>query len=77
MVIGDSTLQNQAMLLTVHQGELKADPLVGVGTSDMLLDEGNMLYWRTRIRQAFESDGLKIKTFKFDRPQQMIIDAHY
>ena len=36
--VGDVLRQNQALILTLHKGELKERPMVGVGLSDMLLD---------------------------------------
>ena len=38
LTLGDTLLQNQAVILAMHQGELKERPMVGVGISDMLLD---------------------------------------
>lgn len=77
VVIGDVVNQNQAQLLTIHPGEIKPDPLIGVGISDMVLDNGNMLHWRTKVRQAFEADGMKIKTLQFDTVEELYIDAKY
>ena len=36
--LGDTLRQNQALILVLHQGELKERPEVGVGIEDMLLD---------------------------------------
>lgn len=53
---GDVLKQNQALILTLHKGELKERPMVGVGLSDMLLDNDPM-YWRSTIRDQLELDG--------------------
>ena len=36
MAVGDTLRQNQALLLTLHKGELKERPSAGVGLSDIL-----------------------------------------
>ena len=53
---GDILRQNQALILTLHHGELKENPSVGVGISDMLLDNAP-IYWRTLIKEQMEMDG--------------------
>ena len=44
----------------LHQGELKERPAVGVGISDMLLDNDPIL-WRTMIREQLEMDGQNVQ----------------
>ncbi len=56
MAVGDTLRQNQALLLTLHKGELKERPSAGVGLSDMLLDN-DPIYWRTEIKEQLEMDG--------------------
>ena len=60
-VLGDVLHQNQAILLSMHQGDLKEDPSRGVGISDMLLDN-DPLFWRTRIREQLEMDGQTVES---------------
>lgn len=57
MVIGDVLEQNQAIILNMHKGELKENPYMGAGVSDMLLDyhrwpgeqrSGNSWRWTAR-----------------------------
>lgn len=55
-VIGDILSQNQALILQTHKGEWKEDPSIGVGISDMLLDE-NLELWKREIREQMELDG--------------------
>jgi hypothetical protein len=56
LALGDVLEQNQALILMLHRGELKERPAVGVGISDMLLDN-DPIYWRTQIREQLEMDG--------------------
>ena len=57
--LGDTLRQNQALILVLHQGELKERPEVGVGIEDMLLDN-DVLYWRSRIREQLELDNQNV-----------------
>lgn len=59
LVVGDILYQNQALILSLHPGELKDNPAVGCGISDMLLDN-NPLYWRLKIREQLEMDGQRV-----------------
>ncbi|MDR2886437.1 MAG: hypothetical protein LBV26_00280 [Bacteroidales bacterium] len=76
MVIGDTTAQNQYVLLQAHTGELKHAPATGIGINGMLLDSDS-LYWQTRIRQAMEKEGFRIKTLRFTGRNEISIDANY
>lgn len=60
-VLGDVLNQNQAIILSIHQGELKEDPSRGVGIADMLLDD-DPLQWRIRIREQLEMDGQTVES---------------
>lgn len=75
VVIGDVLAQNQAVILTMHKGELKERPELGVGINDMLLDH-NPLYWRTIIREALELDGQKVRNVKITK-SDISIDSTY
>lgn len=55
----DTLRQNQALLLMLHKGELKENPAVGIGISDMLLDN-DPIYWRTMIKEQLEMDGQRV-----------------
>ena len=59
--VGEVLGQNRALILTLHKGELKERPLVGVGLSDMLLDNGPM-YWRSSIMEQLEMDGQRVES---------------
>ena len=75
MVLGDVLQQNQALILTLHRGELKESPAVGVGISDMLLDHDPLL-WRSRIREQLEMDGQTVNDIKITT-NGVMIDASY
>lgn len=57
--LGDTLRRNQALILVLHQGELKERPEIGVGIEDMLLDN-DILYWRSRIREQLELDNQNV-----------------
>lgn len=73
--LSETLLQNQALILTLHQGELKEAPAVGCGVSDMLLDN-QPLYWRARIREQLEMDGQTVNSINITT-SGIHIDAHY
>ncbi len=61
--LGDILRQNQALLLSLHKGELKENPAIGVGISDMLLDN-DPIYWRNQIKEQMEMDGQTVSKVK-------------
>lgn len=63
LIVGDILVQNQALILNLHPGELKDFPAVGCGISDMLLDM-DPLFWRARIREQLEMDGQIVDSIK-------------
>lgn len=73
--LGDILRQNQALILTLHKGELKERPMVGVGLSDMLLDNDPM-YWRSTIREQLELDGQTVGDVEV-RTNGVKIEADY
>ena len=73
--LGDILRQNQALILTLHKGELKERPMVGVGLSDMLLDNDPM-YWRSSIRDQLELDGQTVGSVEITT-NGVKIDAEY
>lgn len=66
LTLGDTLNQNQAIILAMHQGELKERPMMGVGISDMLLDN-DPIYWRTSIKEQLEMDGQRVGSVKITR----------
>ena len=75
LVVGDILRQNQALILVLHKGELKSDPSVGVGISDMLLDH-NLQLWKKEIREQMELDGQKVRSVVITETDIMI-DSRY
>lgn len=75
LVTGETVHQNQALILLLHKGELKERPAVGVGISDMLLDN-DPLYWRAQIKEQLEMDGEKVESVKI-LENGIQIDADY
>lgn len=75
LVIGDILRQNQALILLLHKGELKSDPSVGVGISDMLLDH-NLQIWKREIREQMELDGQKVDSVDVSA-SGITVDAEY
>lgn len=66
LTLGDPLNQNQAIILAMHPGEMKELPMMGVGISDMLLDN-DPLFWRTKIKEQLEMDGEKVGSVKITR----------
>lgn len=75
MVLGDILYQNQALILQLHKGEMHENPSIGVGISDMLLDNDLQL-WAREIREQMELDGQTVDSVKIDAGQ-IIIDSKY
>lgn len=75
LAIGETTRQNQALILLLHKGELKENPAVGVGISDMLLDH-DPLHWRQTIREQLEMDGQEVSSIRITN-HGITIDAQY
>lgn len=75
LLLGEITPQNQAIITQSHKGEIKENPALGVGISDMLLDN-DPLYWRVRIREALELDGEVVESIKITS-SEVQIKAHY
>lgn len=75
MIIGDVLYQNQALILSMRKGDLKENPSIGVGLSDLLL-EHNLLSIRNEIRQQLELDGQTVNFIKVTE-SSIAIDAKY
>ena len=59
LIVGDVQMQNQAIIIYMHPGEMKEKPTVGVGVSSMLLSSDALLY-KHKIREQLEADGFQI-----------------
>ena len=60
LAIGDSTLQNKALLMKCHKGELKEHPYTGAGIDDMVNDDDTS-FWRHRLREERRRDGMTVR----------------
>lgn len=75
LVVGNTLEQNKTIILVAHQGELKANPDLGVGLGDILLGS-DYLEFRHRIREHFAKDGLVVETVDLyeNKPIKIIAD---
>ena len=62
-------------IIESHKGAFKENPAIGVGISDMLLDN-DPLYWKRRIREALEIDKQSVESIKITN-RDIHINAHY
>lgn len=72
---GESTEQHQQDILIAHKGEFRLSPLVGVGISDILNDDGfgeNL----QEVQRQFEMDGMSIEQVRV-KGQELDIKAEY
>lgn len=75
LCLGEITPQNQALIIESHKGAFKENPAIGVGISDMLLDN-DPLYWKRRIREALEIDGQNVLSIQITTTS-INLNAHY
>ncbi len=64
LVVGNTTVQNGIMTLKLHQGNLKADPLIGVGLTKYMRGKLDHSQIAARIRVHFTRAGLDYDDFK-------------
>lgn len=76
LCIGQTTEQNQALLLLIHPGESKEFPTLGVGLGDCLLDD-DLLEYRHAVRRNFAADGLQISKLNLYDLKKIDIKAAY
>lgn len=57
--IGQTKEQNMAMILLMHKGELKAEPMFGVGIEDMCNDN-DAGAWKREITNMLAKDAMKV-----------------
>lgn len=75
-VVGDSTIQNQALLLASGPGEFKETPTCGIGLEGYLLDENPAVLLR-EIRRQFTIDGMKVSKVAITATGELDIKAEY
>lgn len=75
-VIGDSTAQNQKVLIYCNKTEFKENPMRCVGAVRYL--EGSSPDALAReIRTEFIADGMKVNKIRIDLPNELEVDANY
>ena len=75
LVLGDTTLQNQALILQSQKGEWKEHPMVGCGIGDMANDDDTNA-WRRAIREELARDGMTVRNLRIEE-NNITIDADY
>ena len=75
LVMGESTVQHQQLLLTTTKGEWKQNPKVGVGIDNFLNDDStnDMM---NEINYQFTQDGMKVNSTNMISGK-LYIDASY
>lgn len=75
LIVADSTLQHQNLLLSTSKGEWRENPLSGVGAAAFLKDNlyGELL---AEIKKEFEKDGMKVTNVALD-DENIIVNAAY
>ena len=74
-VIGDSTMQNQYLILSTHKGEWKENPFIGAGIENMTNDE-DISYWKHCISEELKRDGMDVLELTIIN-NQIHINAEY
>ncbi len=64
LVVGDTIDQNAIMILKLHQGNLKADPLIGVGLTKYMRGKLDRSQIESRMRVHFTRAGLDYDNYK-------------
>lgn len=75
--VGDTTYQNQAIILQANKGEFKEYPMLGVGISGMANDH-ETTGWKREIALQLEADGMRVNDVNIDiTNSKLLIDAEY
>lgn len=75
LVLGESTVQHQHLLLVTHPGEWKQSPLAGVGL-DYWLNEERSGDMTAEVRRQFKADGMMVNSIGYEQGR-LKIDAVY
>ena len=65
-VIGESTRQQQQLLLLTEKGENRQYPTMGVGLSNWINDDKSKGDVVLEIKRNFEADGMKVTAVKIE-----------
>lgn len=71
----DITHQNQALILMCQKGEVKSDPMLGVGI-DNIVGESDFLAIRAEIMRQLEREGQRVDRLVVG-PDRLIVEAVY
>jgi hypothetical protein len=73
---GETTEQNQQVLLLCNKGDFKENPTVCIGAAGWLKDDepGGLL---TETKKEFERDGMKVKRLDLKADGTFTINANY
>jgi len=77
LVIGESTLQHQRLLLLTAPAGFKQKPLLGVDVGSYINDDDSLDDFHSAIQQQFEKDGLKIASIVGKTVNSTIIKAEF
>jgi hypothetical protein len=75
LVLGESTSQQQQLLLITEKGSWKENPTVGIGAASYLEDEDPAGLLR-EIKLQFSQDGMAVNKIAFGN-SKIEIDANY
>lgn len=75
-VIGDSTAQNQMLLIMSPKGDFKQFPDATVGAYNYLESEDPTGLLR-EARLRFTQDGMKVNSLGYDANGKMLVNANY
>lgn len=77
LIVGDTTVQNQAIILQSGPGQLKEYPTLGCDISSLVNDD-NIIGWKREITLQLEADGMTVNEVTIDIHNNKIsIDAEY
>lgn len=65
LVIGDSNVQHQNILLLSQPGSFKENPDIGVGIENYLMDDDSAGL-KDKVREEFTKDGQKVDLINYD-----------
>lgn len=75
-VMGDSTHQNQGLILLANKGEFRQFPFVGVGLK-LYIEDDRLGAMRAELAQQLELDGMTVKNIAILTNGTVEIDASY
>jgi hypothetical protein len=76
LAFGDTTFQNQKILILANKGELKQNPMRGVGAI-RFIEESNPDNLAREIRTEFIADGMSVERIKIDSDFKIDVAAFY